>query len=113
MIPGVKNIIAYRGTEYSLLIIAKDANDARVNITGWTAYALVRVAPQRHVVIDLAPIITNGAQGETTISFEDEDTKLWPPGEFVWDFVLERPTGERLGPFLAGTFIIKTANSRG
>ena len=113
MTPGVKNITAYRGTEYALLIIAKDANLARVNLTGWTAYAVVRSAPQKHVVIDLTPVITNAAQGETTISFEKADTKLWPPGDFVWDFVLQRPTGERLGPFLAGTFIIKTANSRG
>jgi hypothetical protein len=113
MIPANLPLIAYRGTSFGQKFICKDSNQVIVDINGWTAFALVRVAPQKHIVLDLAPTITNGAGGEVSISFTDEQTLLFPPGEFVWDFVLQRPTGEKLGPFLAGTFSIKTANSRG
>lgn len=112
MIPATLDLTAYRGTTFGLVIKAQDSNHAIVPLTGWTAFAQVRPAPQKHVVLDLNPIITNASQGEVTISFTDEETALWAPGEFVWDFLLQRPTGEKLGPFLAGTFSIKTAATR-
>lgn len=112
MTPGTKNLTLYRGTSFGIKIVAKDGNDTAVNLTGWSAFALVREAPQKHVVFDLNPSITDPTNGETSISFTDEETEVLPPGDFVWDFVLERPTGERLGPFLAGTFTVKTANTR-
>ncbi len=82
-------------------------------LTGWTALAMVRTNPQRHLILDLAPVITNATGGEITISLTDEETAaIETPGDYVWDLVLERPSGERLGPFIAGNFIITTANTR-
>lgn len=112
MTPGVLNLVLYRGTTFAQTFICQDDSHVAVNLTGWTAHALVRTDPQKHIVLDLNPVITNGPAGTVSISFTDEETVLLAPGEFVWDLVLERPSGERLGPFLAGTFIISTAITR-
>jgi hypothetical protein len=112
MTPAELNLTLYRGTTFAQTFTCKDSNLVVVNLTGWSAYAQVRTDPQKHLVLDLAPTITDPTGGEVSISFTDEETALMVPGDFVWDFVLERPSGERLGPFLAGTFTITTANTR-
>ncbi len=112
MTPAELNLTAYRGTTFAQTFICKNGSSVVVNISGWTAHALVRSTPQRHIVLDLEPTIPVGTDGAVVIAFTDEDTLAWTPGDFIWDLILERPSGERLGPFLAGTFTISTAVSR-
>lgn len=114
MTPATLNLTLYRGTTFALGFICKDDNLAVINLTGWTAHAMVRTTPQRHLVLDLQPTIPVGTDGRVSISLTDEQTAaIETPGEFEWDLVLERPSGEKLGPFLAGVFVITTANTRG
>lgn len=115
IIPATVNLTLYRGTTFGpILIIAKDGDDNVVPLVGWTAHAQVRQTPQKPAILDLVPTITDEAGGETTIpGLTDEETKAIPvQGEFIWDFLLERPSGEILGPFLSGAFSIKTATTR-
>jgi hypothetical protein len=112
MTPATKDLTVYRGTTFGFKIVANDDDDDPVDLTGWSAFALVRETPQKHVVFDLEPAITDPTNGEVTVSLTDEQTLIMEPGVFVWDFVLERPTGERLGPFVAGTFTVLTAVAR-
>lgn len=113
MIPGTVNFTIYRGTTFGpILLRAKDGDGNAVPLTDWVPHAQVREAPQKHLVLDLNPVISDAANGELTMEFTDEETLAMVPGEFVWDLLLERPTGEILGPFLSGTFSIKTATTR-
>ena len=85
------------------------AADNPVNLTGYTPEAQVRRNPRASELLDLAPTITNAATGEVTIpAITTADTTLITSfGTFYWDFILKvTATGERLGPFVRGTFTI-------
>jgi len=85
------------------------ADDNPVNLTGYTPEAQVRRNPRASVILDLAPTVTNAATGEVTIpAITTANTTLITSfGTFYWDFVLKvTASGERLGPFVAGTFTI-------
>lgn len=114
MIPGTLNLTLWRGTTFGPVeVTCKNGADDVVDLTGWSAFAEVRVAVGKHIVLDLQPAILVGTDGKVTLpGFTDEQTANMPHGDFVWDLVLERPTGERLGPILAGSFTIKSAVTR-
>lgn len=107
MTPATLNLSIRRGVTFSLVINAKDATPAAVNLTGWSVYSEVRKSPTASVALDFAPAITDPTAGEITIELTDEETKaLTITGKFRWDLLLETPGGVRLGPFLAGTVTI-------
>ncbi len=116
MVPAPFPLTLYRGATFGPLVITALQEDqvTPVDLTGgWLVYAKVRKTPTGPVLIDLAPTVTNGAIGEITIpAIPDETTEDSPGGNFVWDLLLERPTGEVVGPFLAGAFVVTTAVSR-
>ena len=91
-----------------IVIVCKDSAGTVVNVTGWTAYAEVRKKPEdTTAILNLAPVVSNGAAGEVTIpAIANSTTKTLPAGAYLWDFILQKPTGERLGPFISGRFII-------
>lgn len=116
MIPGTYNLNVYQGSTFGpiVLIAYSDAEHTTpTDLTGFTAHAKVRETSLKPVVKDLLPTITDGPAGEVTIpAIPDEVTKTLPRGSYVWDLLLERSTGQVLGPFLAGSFTIHTAVSR-
>jgi hypothetical protein len=74
------------------------------NLTGWTIWAWVKQNPgDTTLILDLAPTITNALLGQIDMSMTDEETFPLPPGNYVWDFIMQDPTGVRLGPLLAGS----------
>ncbi len=73
----------------------------------WKVFAYARRTKDATFKIDLNPIITDAAGGEVTVQFSDEQTNAMMGGEYGWDMVLEVPTGERIGPYFAGTLKIK------
>lgn len=83
-----------------------DASGNPVNLTGWSAFAQVRLNPGAPMIADLAPVITNPSGGQITIAQTAAQTAAMAPGEFSWDLLLERPTGEILGPYIAGNCVI-------
>lgn len=115
MTPGPLDLDLYKGSTFGPIIILAREEDTTtvVPLTGWTAHAKVRTKASGPLVIDLLPYISDGPAGQITIpEITDEATASIPPGCFVWDLLLERPTGEILGPFLAGAFTIHTAVAR-
>jgi hypothetical protein len=109
MIPAVHNITCYIGTTLGPLVFTgSDSDSVAVDITGWTPYAEVRKRSGSEVVLDLAPTITSGPLCKITVEITDEDTAELEAGTYKWDLLLQKPTGERLGPFITGAFILKT-----
>jgi hypothetical protein len=107
-IPATLNLEFTRGITYGpLLIYCKNGGNA-VDITGWSVFAHVRKDSASPLALNLNPTITTAATGEITIAFTDEQTKQFPPGSYSWDLVMQDPSGERLGPFLAGTVTINS-----
>ncbi len=86
------------------------ATDHPVDLTGYAAEAQVRRQPRgANVILDLAPVVTTPLTGEVTIpTISSTDTSaLTSYGKFYWDLVFKNSgTGERLGPFVAGSFTI-------
>lgn len=83
------------------------------DLTGWVPDAEVRTDPEGTLIIDLLPTVTDAAIGEVTIPvITDEQSMLLPADggklKAKWDFVFVVPSGDRLGPFLAGSFTIKS-----
>lgn len=115
MTPGTKNFTLYRGSSFGpQLFRTLEADGVTVvPLTGWGAHAKVRKTPKGPVVIDLAPYISDGPNGEITIpEIPDETTPDYSEGCYIWDLLLERPSGAIIGPFLAGTFTITTSPSK-
>lgn len=116
MIPGILDLDLWKGSTFGPIIIYAREEDqvTVVPLTGWAAYAKVRQAATKPVILDLLPYISDGPNGQITVpQISDESTALLSQhGCFVWDLLLERPSGEILGPFLMGAFTIHTAVSR-
>lgn len=109
MTPAALDLTLTRDITFGPIVITcKDSAGAAVNVTGWTAYAEVRKKPEdTTVILNLAPVVSNGAAGQVTIpAIANTVTKTLPPGAYQWDFILQKPTGERLGPFITGRFNI-------
>lgn len=115
MTPGYKALTLYRGSSFGPKIIRALAADGvtPVDLTGWGAHAKVRKTTRGPIIIDLAPSISDGPAGEITIpEIADETTLNYSDGCYVWDLLLERPSGAIIGPFLAGPFTITTTPSK-
>lgn len=113
MTPGTFNLTLWRGTTFGPVeITCKDSNGDVVDLTGWEAFAQVKETANKPLVLDLEPTIPVGTDGKVTFGFTDEETAVMVCGEYVWDLILERPTGEKVGPVLAGTFTINSAVTR-
>lgn len=117
MIPGELSLDIYKGATFGPIIIYAREEDqtTAVPLTGWSAHAKVRQTDGGPVIIDLTPYISDGPNGQITIpEISDETTGLdtLPVGCFVWDLLLERPSGAILGPFLAGNLTVHLARAR-
>jgi hypothetical protein len=113
MTPGAYNLIIRRGVAFSITFtLTEDDGTTAINLTGYTAHALVRKLPTSAVVKDLTPTLTSAAGGIITIALTDEQTLALPAGAFRWDLVLEDAGGSRLGPYVAGLCDISSAITR-
>src|SRR4051812_39102797 len=92
-----------------IVITCKDDAGVAIPLTGYTPFAEVREsADATAVILNLQPVITNAASGIVTIpTIPKETTRGMTAGVFHWDFILQKPTGERIGPFVRGFFKIK------
>lgn len=118
MIPQVtQNLTMWRGITFPSFIIVCYQDTALTipaDITGWTAWSEVRTAPDETLVLNLAPTITNPTGGVVTFpAIQDEITIQQVEGKYKWDFTMEDPTGQRFGPYVAGSFIIKSKITQG
>lgn len=111
------NITIYRGITFDSFIVKCYEDDALTipkDITGWTPWAEIRTEPDEALILNLNPFISNAAIGEVTIpAVPDEQTILLTDGKNKWDFTMEDPGGDRRGPFVRGSAVIKSKITQG
>lgn len=106
MTPARLDFTIYRGITFNPLVFnAKDGSGNAINLAGWSVFAQSRNGTGK--AIDLEPTITNAATGQVTIDFTAAETSDFKTGEQQWDMVFQKPTGEKLGPYIAGTIFVK------
>jgi len=108
--PATLDLTIRRGITFGPLVLTFNGeSNADVDLNDWNVYAEARrISPgQSTDNLDLEPEITSEEGGQVTISFTDTETLALPYGTYEWDLVLEQPTGERIGPFLAGKLTIE------
>lgn len=86
-----------------------DANNAAVPLTGCTVYAWVKDEPGGNFVLDLQPVIIDSLNGIIELpEILDGDTINLDELDGQWDIIVQKPTGERTGPYITGTFTISS-----
>ena len=92
------NFDIHAGETFTASFTCKDDIGAVVNLTGYTARALVRLTPpSTTTVIDLTPTIPTPANGIISVSVATTGVDA---GIYYWDLVLDTPGGDVL--FLTG-----------
>ncbi len=84
-------------------------DDNPIDLTGYTVEAEVRrTALATDVTINLNPSVTDPSTGEITIpAISSVTTEAYDfTGKFYWDLVLVDNTGQRVGVYVIGTFLI-------
>jgi len=113
----VQNLTLWRGITFDsfLILCFQDVNlTIPANITGWTPFAEVRSIPYGPLQINLNPFISNATGGVVTIPLiTDAVTISYVSGKYKWDFTMNDPGGERHGPYVSGSFIIKDKITQG
>jgi hypothetical protein len=113
----VQNLTLYRGLTFNSFLIACFQDTALTipsDITGWTPWSEVRSAPDQSLIINLSPFISNPTGGIVTVpAIQDEQTILLVEGKYQWDFTMQDPTGQRFGPYIRGSFTIKSKITQG
>ncbi len=84
------------------------ADDHVVDLTGYTPKAEVRRTSDSELILDLNPSVTDATGGEITIPpISSDDTQDFDfVGTFRWDLVLVNGSGDRLGPYVKGPFVV-------
>jgi hypothetical protein len=92
----IRRGLTWRG----MSLFCKDENGEPVPLAGWSAYSQIRKTADGPLVLDLAPTIAaDDADGLITIPpVNPAATSQLPPGEHVYDVILEDPEGNRLDP---------------
>lgn len=110
MKPATLNLDIATGITFGPVVMTMlDDDDLPVDLAGWSVWSQARI---HGTVLDLLPTITNAAAGEVTIEMSDEQTAPLTPAKMFWDIILENPTGEKLGPYLAGTLTITATQTK-
>ena len=112
MTPATLDLTIYRGITLDPVIFnVKDGTGAAINLSGWQVFAKSRNGNGK--VIDLAPVITNAASGQVTISLDGTATAAFSSGDNRWDMIFQKPTGEKLGPYISGRVLVNSTVTNG
>lgn len=98
----------YGGLEFDIQAVGTGTNSVYtkrpINLTGWSVWAYVKASVTGTLQLDLAPTVTSPTSGKIDLSMTDTETAALAVGNFLWDLILEMPTGERIGPLFSGGF---------
>lgn len=82
----VKNLVIDQGSTFTTTIVLSDALGARLNLTGYTAYASMRKSYASLTAINLeATLSTNLLLGEITLTMDAAETGVLRQGRYVYD----------------------------
>jgi len=109
MTPAKLDLSIRRGITFGpVQIICRNAAGDLVDLTGWQPFAEVRKKSGAEVILDFEPAITGPpTNGAITIpEVTDEETMALTAGTYAWDFILQTPTGDIVGPYISGKCVI-------
>jgi len=110
MTPANLDLTIYRGIVFDPVnIVVKDNTGNPVNLTAWSVFAKMRNGLGQ--ILDLQPVISNATQGTITLNFTSSETEEFISGENPWDLTLQRPTGDKIGPYVSGVITVKDTAS--
>ncbi len=103
--------LSYAGTVLDITSAGSGTNSIYtkrpLDLTGWSVWAWVKLDPSLALVYDLDPQIDGDpTTGKIDLSKTDTQTSTITAGNYLWDVILEKPTGERIGPLFKGTFFV-------
>ena len=117
MVTATRNLTLLRGITFDSFLVLCFSDDALTipqDLTGWIPWAEVRSAPDQTLILNLNPAIGNSTAGVVQIpAIQDEQTILLPEGKYKWDFTMQDPGGQRFGPYIRGSFTIKSKITQG
>jgi hypothetical protein len=112
MTPALLNLQIRRARTYTGLQV-KCYGEGRVVVplAGYTAYAQIRAGREGALIYDLAPTIAaDDAAGLITIPpIPWAITDALPPGDYIYELILQDPAGNRYDPILTGNVKISTS----
>ena len=80
------NLIIDQGTDFSTTLTVADANDAIINLTGYTARGQIRKHYTSSTSVDFIIEPANlGDNGKITIKLSSANTASMEPGRYVYD----------------------------
>lgn len=116
VLAGTYNIVADQGATFTRAFIKKDDQGRVIPLTGCTARMQIRETYESTgVMADLTTendyIVIDEARGIISIVIPDDETRIFLPGEFVYDLELIYPdtSVERM---LMGTFTVRREVTR-
>ena len=121
---GTYDILIDQGATWSLSVTWQDHEGNGINLTGYTARAMVRTAPADNdgeVLADLQydPLLlppatgiafTNPVKGEMLLQISVDDTTAMPAGSWVWDLELE--ASDQVTRLLMGKALVRAEVTR-
>lgn len=89
------NIVIDQGSDYEVTVNVKDANNAPIDLTGYTGVAQMRKyytsLTSYSFGVDVVPLT-----GEVVLSMDANTSSLISPGRYVYDCELESPSNRKL-----------------
>jgi hypothetical protein len=113
MLPESLNLAMFQGAAFGPEVIyLQDSSGNALNVTGWTPIAHAAEAPGCGREFDLAPSISNGSNGEVTISHSNGNTANFAAGRYVWDLFMRASNGVTYGPYRSGRVAVSPTASQ-
>lgn len=85
-----------------VVIYVQGEGGSTIDLTDWAVHAQARRASKSPVAFTLPLAITDASAGQISFTLTDEQTAALPAGTYLYDVILGRPDGSRLGPVIAG-----------
>jgi hypothetical protein len=98
-----------RGDDFNIpmTLTNPEDNGTPVDITGWTIASQVRYS--KKLISDLTITITDGPQGQFTVSLPSAETATWPARKLKCDIQFDRPVEGRVS---SQTFVIDVSEDQ-
>lgn len=100
--PGNYDLSIYEGDAVKFTVTVKDATNAAVNLTGYTAKAVLKKSYVDASPVNFVCTITNPTAGVVTLYLAPATTAALDTNSgYIWDFQLTEPSGD-VRTYLAG-----------
>jgi hypothetical protein len=99
-LPGNYDLVIYRGDYFPISVTVRDSNDVPLNLTGYTAKAVVKPDYASATTYSFTSTITEGT-GKVDLVLPSAVSATLIPGPYIWDFQLTDPSGN-VRTYIAG-----------